>query len=343
MNNKILTTISGSLPKPNWLAEPEKLWSPWLLEGEELKEGKRKAIKIAVNNQINSGLSIIGDGEQTRQHFVTTFIEHLSGVDFNNKKIVRIRNRYDASVPVVFGDIVRERSVFVEDAKYLRSLTKLPIKYTLPGPMTMVDTLYDDYYQSREKFAEKLAEVLNHEAQELVDAGVDYIQCDEPAVNVFFDEVKDWGIKILEKAANNLKAKTIVHICYGYGIEANINWKNSLGNEWRQYENVFPLLAKSKIDQISLECQNSKVPMDLIELLKGKKILVGAIDVATKKIETPEQVANILRNATKFAEPKNILGCTNCGLVTFSQEVANAKMKSLALGAQIVNNEFGLE
>ena len=343
MSNKILTTISGSLPKPNWLAEPEKLWSPWLLQGEELKKGKKDAIKIAVDNQINSGLSIIGDGEQTRQHFVTTFIEHLTGVDFNNKKIVRIRNRYDASVPVVVSDIRREKSVFVDDAKYLRSLTKLPIKYTLPGPMTMVDTLYDEYYKSREKLAEKFAEVLNKEAKELEDAGVDYIQFDEPAFNVFFDEVKDWGIKVLEKAASNLKSTTIVHICYGYGIDANINWKNSLGNEWRQYEHVFPLLAKSKIDQISLECQNSKVPMDLIALLKDKKVLVGAIDVATKIVETPEQVANILRKATKFAEPKNILGCTNCGLVTFSQEVANAKMRSLSLGADILNNELGLK
>ena len=343
MSNKILTTISGSLPKPNWLAEPEKLWSPWLLQGEELKKGKKDAIKIAVDNQINSGLSIIGDGEQTRQHFVTTFIEHLTGVDFKNKKIVRIRNRYDASVPVVVSDIRREKSVFVDDAKYLRSLTKLPIKYTLPGPMTMVDTLYDEYYKSREKLAEKFAKVLNEEAKELENAGVDYIQFDEPAFNVFFDEVKDWGIKVLEKAASNLKSTTIVHICYGYGIDANINWKNSLGNEWRQYEHVFPLLAKSKIDQISLECQNSKVPMDLIALLKGKKVLVGAIDVATKIVETPEQVANILRKATKFAEPKNILGCTNCGLVTFSQEVANAKMRSLSLGADILNNELGLK
>ena len=343
MSNKILTTISGSLPKPNWLAEPEKLWSPWLLQGDELKKGKKDAIKIAVDNQINSGLCIIGDGEQTRQHFVTTFIEHLTGVDFKNKKIVRIRNRYDASVPVVVSDIRREKSVFVDDAKYLRSLTKLPIKYTLPGPMTMVDTLYDEYYKSREKLAEKFAEVLNKEAKELEDAGVDYIQFDEPAFNVFFDEVKDWGIKVLEKAASNLKSTTIVHICYGYGIDANINWKNSLGNEWRQYEHVFPLLAKSKIDQISLECQNSKVPMDLIALLKGKKVLVGAIDVATKIVETPEQVANILRKATKFAEPKNILGCTNCGLVTFSQEVANAKMRSLSLGADILNKELGLK
>jgi len=343
MKHKILTTISGSLPKPNWLAEPEKLWSPWLLEGEELIKGKKEAIKLAVNNQLNSGLSIIGDGEQTRQHFVTTFIEHLSGVDFKNKKTVRIRNRYDAKVPVVIDNISREKSVFVEDAKYVRSLTNLPIKYTLPGPMTMVDTLYDDYYKSREKLAEKFAEVLNKEAKELVDAGVDYIQFDEPAFNVFFDEVKDWGINILEKAASNLKAKTIVHICYGYGIEANINWKNSLGEEWRQYENVFPLLKKSKIDQVSLECQNSRVPMNLIELLRGKKILVGAIDVASKKVETPEQVADILRQATKYAEPKNILGCTNCGLVTFSQEIANAKMQSLALGAKILNQELGFE
>jgi len=314
-----------------------------LLQGDELKKGKKDAIKIAVDNQINSGLSIIGDGEQTRQHFVTTFIEHLTGVDFKNKKIVRIRNRYDASVPVVVSDIRREKSVFVDDAKYLRSLTKLPIKYTLPGPMTMVDTLYDEYYKSREKLAEKFAKVLNEEAKELENAGVDYIQFDEPAFNGFFDEVKDWGIKVLEKAASNLKSTTIVHICYGYGIDANINWKNSLGNEWRQYEHVFPLLAKSKIDQISLECQNSKVPMDLIALLKGKKVLVGAIDVATKIVETPEQVANILRKATKFAEPKNILGCTNCGLVTFSQEVANAKMRSLSLGADILNNELGLK
>ena len=213
MSNKILTTISGSLPKPNWLAEPEKLWSPWLLQGEELKKGKKDAIKIAVDNQINSGLSIIGDGEQTRQHFVTTFIEHLTGVDFKNKKIVRIRNRYDASVPVVVSDIRREKSVFVDDAKYLRAGTKLPIKDTLPGPMTMVDTLYDEYYKSREKLAEKFAEVLNKESKELEDAGVDYIQFDEPAFNVFFDEVKDWGIKVLEKAASNLKSTTSVHIC----------------------------------------------------------------------------------------------------------------------------------
>jgi 5-methyltetrahydropteroyltriglutamate--homocysteine methyltransferase len=343
MKHKILTTISGSLPKPNWLAEPEKLWSPWLLEGEELINGKKEAIKLAVNNQLNSGLSIIGDGEQTRQHFVTTFIEHLSGVDFKNKKIVRIRDRYDAKVPVVIGNIFREKSVFVKDAKYLRSLTNLPIKYTLPGPMTMVDTLYDDYYKSREKLAEKFAEVLNQEAKELEDAGVNYIQFDEPAFNVFFNEVKEWGINILEKAASNLKAKTIVHICYGYGIEANINWKNSLGEEWRQYENVFPLLKKSKIDQVSLECQNSRVPMNLIELLRGKKILVGAIDVASKKVETPEQVADILREATKYAEPQNILGCTNCGLITFSKEIANAKMQALALGAKILNQELGFE
>lgn len=338
----IQTCISGSLPKPEWLAEPEKLWSPWLLDGEKLIEGKKKAITIAVEEQLKSGISIIADGEQTRQHFVTTFIENLSGVDFKNKKKVRIRDRYDADVPVVFEEVKRLKPVYVHDARYLRTQTKLPIKYTLPGPMTMVDTLYDDYYKSREKLALQFAEILNSEAKELEAAGVNYIQFDEPAFNVFFDDVKHWGIRCLEKAAQGLKCKTVVHICYGYGIEANINWKKTLGNEWRQYENIFPLLAKSKINQISLECQNSKVPIDLIKLLKGKDVLVGSIDVATKEIETPEQVYKTLKKALEFVEAKNLYACTNCGMVNLPKHVANEKMKSLAGGAKLLSKELGI-
>jgi len=337
---KIPTTISGSLPKPFWLAESAKLWGKWKLKGKELELAKFDAMKIVVSDQLQAGISIITDGEQTREHFVTTFIEHLSGVDFKKRKIMRIRDRYDASVPVVTNKIVRKKSVFVNDAKLLRSLTKLPIKFTLPGPMTMVDTLYDDYYKSREKLAWRFAEVLNDEAKELSKAGVDIIQFDEPAFNVFFDEVKDWGIDTLERATKNIISKTAVHICYGYGIEANINWKNSLGKEWRQYENVFPLLSKSKINQISLECINSKVPMELISLLKGKDILVGAIDVGTNKVETPREVANVLKKALKYTNFKHLYASTNCGLVTFSREVANAKLKALVEGANLFSKEL---
>jgi len=343
MSQRIKTAISGSLPKPAWLAEPEKLWAPWQLQGEALEQAKADAMRLAVDDQLRAGITVIGDGEQTRQHFVTTFIEHLSGVDFINRRTVRIRNRYDADVPVVIDKVVRTKSVFVEDAKRLRKLTKGPIKFTLPGPMTMIDTLFDDYYKSREKLAWAFAEILNQEALELAAAGIDIVQFDEPAFNVFFDEVRDWGVKTLERAAQGLSCKSAVHICYGYGIEANIKWKQGLGEEWRQYEHVFPLLANSTIDQVSLECQNSRVPMELIAMLKGKDVMVGAIDVATSTVETPEQVADVLRRALKYVDVKHIHGCTNCGLVTLPRDIAAAKLQALAAGADLLSKELGLD
>ena len=287
MKKLLPTSTAGSLPKPSWLAEPEKLWSPWKLQDEELISGKHDALRISLQEQTNAGIDIVGDGEQTRQHFVTTFIEHLNGVDFENRENVKIRDRYNASVPTVVGPVSRPNSVFVEDAKLLRQQTEQPIKWALPGPMTMVDTLYDNHYKSREKLAREFAKILNQEAKELEAVGIDIIQFDEPAFNVFFDEVNEWGIDCLEEAINGLKCETAVHICYGYGIKENTDWKNTLGSEWRQYEEVFPKLQQSNIDFISLECHNSRVPIELLELVRGKKVMVGAIDVASNTIETP--------------------------------------------------------
>jgi 5-methyltetrahydropteroyltriglutamate--homocysteine methyltransferase len=322
-----LTTIAGSLPKPSWLAPPRELWAPWRLEGELLAEGKRDAVRLALADQQEGGIDIVSDGEQTRRHFVTTFIEALKGVDFEHKKTVRIRKRYDADVPVVVGAVERTHPVFVEDAKFLRAQTKKPVKFTLPGPMTMVDTM-------------QFAVILNAEAREIAAAGVNVVQFDEPAFNVYMDEVRDWGMAALEKAAAGLKCKTAVHICYGYGIKANIDWKKTLGSQWRQYESTFPLLAKSKIDQISLECANSKVPLEFLGLLKGKDVMVGAIDVATDKVETPEQVASTIRAAMKYVDPVRLFPCTNCGMVPLSREVAVAKLKALGEGAAIVRREL---
>jgi len=333
--NKIETTISGSLPKPNWIASTGKLWSPWKLSADALELGKLSATQSAVQDQLKAGLSIITDGEQSRQHFVTTFIENLSGVNFKKRKIVRIRDRYDASVPTVVGPVSRKKPVFIKFAKFLRNLSSKPIKFSLPGPMTMVDTLYDNFYKSREKLAWRFAEVLNEEAKELEKAGVDYIQFDEPAFNVFFDEVRKWGIKTLERAAKNLRSKTVVHICYGYGIKANNDWKKTLGSEWRQYEKIFPLLNKSKIDQISLECMNSKVPLDLLSLLKNKKILAGVIDVATNKVETPKKIFELIKKITHFVKPKQLSCCTNCGMITLPPKIAQRKMESMVQGAKI--------
>lgn len=334
------TSTAGSLPKPSWLAEPEQLWSPWKLEGEQLLDAKRDALSLSLHEQLQAGIDIVSDGEQTRQHFVTTFIEHLEGVDFEKRETVRIRNRYDASVPSVVGAVARKKPVFVDDAKFLRSQTKQPIKWALPGPMTMIDTLYDAHYKSREKLAWEFAKILNQEALELEAAGVDIIQFDEPAFNVFFDEVNDWGIATLERALEGLKCETAVHICYGYGIKANTDWKKTLGSEWRQYEAVFPKLQKSKIDIVSLECQNSHVPMDLIELIRGKKVMVGAIDVATNQIETPEQVADTLRKALQFVDADKLYPSTNCGMAPLSRQVAQGKLNALSAGAAIVRQEL---
>ncbi|MAD89406.1 MAG: 5-methyltetrahydropteroyltriglutamate--homocysteine methyltransferase [Pseudoalteromonas sp.] len=334
------TSTAGSLPKPSWLAQPEVLWSPWKLSGQELIDGKHDALRVSLQEQYQTGLDIVSDGEQTRQHFVTTFIEHLDGVDFENRRTVKIRDRYDASVPTVYGPVSRQKPVFVDDAKFLRAQTDKPIKWALPGPMTMVDTLFDDHYKSREKLAWEFAVILNQEAKELEAAGVDIIQFDEPAFNVFFEEVNEWGIKCLERAIEGLNCETAVHICYGYGIKANTDWKKTLGSEWRQYEEVFPKLQQSNIDIISLECHNSRVPIELLSLIRGKKVMVGAIDVATNTIETPEEVANTLREALRYVDADKLYPSTNCGLAPLAREVARGKLTALAQGAEIVRNEL---
>jgi 5-methyltetrahydropteroyltriglutamate--homocysteine methyltransferase len=340
MSYLLQTTIAGSLPKPAWLAQPSTLWAPWLLEGDALAEGKHDAVRLVVRDQERAGIDIISDGEQTRRHFVTTFLEHLDGVDFQHKRTVRIRNRYDADVPVVVGAVARKQPVFVDDAKFLRSATARKVKYTLPGPMTMVDTLFDAHYRSREKLAWAFAEILNEEALAIEATGVDVIQFDEPAFNVYFDEVRDWGIATLERAARGLSCTTAVHICYGYGIKANNDWKQTLGAEWRQYENTFPLLARSSIRQVSLECANSHVPIDLIALLQGKDVLVGCIDVASERIESPEDVAQTIRQALRFIPADRLYPCTNCGMVPLTREVARGKLEALGAGAALVRREL---
>lgn len=342
MSALLPTAIVGSLPKPSWLAQPETLWSPWRLQGDALVEGKEDALRIAVQDQRDGGIDIISDGEQTRQHFVTTFIEHLSGVDFEQRETVRIRDRYDASVPTVVGAVGREKPVFVDDARFLRQQTDRPIKWALPGPMTMIDTLYDRHYKSREKLAWEFATILNQEARELEAAGVDIIQFDEPSFNVFFDEVQDWGVAALERAAEGLRAETVVHICYGYGIKANTDWKATLGSEWRQYEESFPLLQRSAIDIVSLECHHSHVPMELIELIRGKKVMLGAIDVANEAIESPEEVADTLRNALEFVDADKLIPSTNCGMAPLPRQVARGKLGALSAGTNIVRQELAV-
>ncbi len=335
------TTIAGSLPKPSWLAGPEELWAPWLLEGEDLVEAQRDAVRIVLQEQQHAGIDIVTDGEQTRRHFVTTFIEGLDGVDHDHRATVKIRNRYEASVPRVVGPVSRSHPVYVNDARFLVGETSRPVKYQLPGPMTMADTLADEYFGDREQLAMEFAAILNEEAKGLAAAGVSVIQFDEPAFNVYMDDVKTWGIRALERAARDLTCKTAVHICYGYGIEANIRWKEGLGDQWRQYEDTFPVLAESTIDQVSLEVANSHVPIELLGLLDGKDVMVGVIDVATLEVETPEEVADVIRAAMEYVPVERMVPCTNCGMVPLPRHVARAKMQALGAGAALVRQDLG--
>lgn len=330
------TTIAGSLPKPTWLSTRDQLWAGWLHEDEALVEAKRDAVRIAVAEQVAAGIDIVTDGEQTRQHFVTTFIEGLDGVDAVDRETVQIRRRYDASVPRVVGEVSRNRPVFVDDARYLRSITDHPIKMQLPGPMTMVDTLKDDFYRDRPALAMIFAGALNEEAREMSDAGVDVIQFDEPAFNVFLDEVGSWGIDALEAAIDGVEATTAVHICYGYGVKANIDWKRGLGPEWCQYEVTFPVLAESAIDQVSLEIAGSNVPLDVLELLGDKSVQAGVIDVASDRVETPEEVAALISRVLERVSEERVYPSTNCGMVPLGRQLTLAKLEALAAGAALV-------
>ncbi len=329
-------TIAGSLPKPAWLAEPEKLWAPWKHEGAALQAAKEDAALVWLKLQEDAGLDILTDGEQFRMHFVHGFMEHLTGIDWQKKTKMGIRNnRYVVDVPTVTSAIQRPRDVHVSDAAFARAHTKRELKITLPGPMTICDTVADGHYGRRADMAMAFADVLNQEARALQAAGVDVIQFDEPAFNVFMDEVNDWGVPALERAAAGLTCATAVHICYGYGIEANVKWKETLGDQWRQYETIFPALNRSRIGQVSLEAAGSKVPLSLIRLLPDKQILVGVIDVASSVVETPEQVAATLDSALAFADKERVQACTNCGLAPLPKAVAEAKLAALGAGAAL--------
>jgi 5-methyltetrahydropteroyltriglutamate--homocysteine methyltransferase len=336
------STVAGSLPKPSWLAEPNKLWPQWRLQGEELAAAKLDATLLAVKWQEDAGIDIVCDGEMSRQHFVHGFLEYVDGIDFAHKVEMGIRaDRYKAMVPVVRGELKLKGRVHQAEARHARAHTNRKLKITLPGPMTIADTIADSYYGDKVKMAMAFAGLLSQEARALEKDGVDVIQFDEPAFNVFMDDVGGWGIEAMHRAIDGLRCKTAVHICYGYGIKANIDWKNSLGEEWRQYGKFFPALAKSRIGQVSLECINSRVPLKLLSLLDGKDVLVGVIDVATDKVETQEQVAQVIGEVIKVVPKEKVIACTNCGMAPMRRDIAEAKLKVLGAGAALARQKFG--
>ncbi|WP_022722238.1 methionine synthase [Rhodopseudomonas sp. B29] len=336
------TTIAGSLPKPEWLAEPNKLWAPWKPTGPDLVRAKRDATILAVKIQEDAGIDIVTEGEQARQHFVHGFLEAVDGIDFANKVEMGIRNdRYKAMVPQVTAPLRLKGRVHEFEALIARAHTGNKIKFTLPGPMTIIDTIADRFYGDRVKMAFAFAALLNQEALALQADGIDMIQFDEPAFNVYMSEAADWGVEALQRAAEGLTCATAVHICYGYGIKANTDWKETLGAEWRQYEQIFPAIDKSPIQQVAIECRNSKVPLDLLSLLPNKIVQAGVIDVASDQVETAEDVCATLEAVMKHVPKSNIIATTNCGMAPMFRDIAEAKLVALGAGAELARQRFG--
>ena len=339
------TTITGSLPKPPWLAPPGvHLIQEWSVPPDRLAEAQDDAVRLAIADQEQAGIDIVTDGEQRRRHYIWGFVEGLTGIDtrvLGRKKTRGGRYSSDLiSVARITGEIRRPRPVLVDALRFAKAHTRRPVKVTLPGPMTIVDSLLDEHYgEDARKLAARFAAVLNAEARDLTAAGADIIQFDEPCFNIYIDQVAEWGIETLEWCLDGVHATTAVHICYGYGIPVALAWK-AQNREWGHYAVTLPLLAKSRVDQVSVECAASGVDVSVISALKGKDVMLGVIDVGTDEVESPELVAARIRKALPYVDPDRLYPCSDCGMVPRPRSVARAKMKALAKGAAIVQKEL---
>jgi 5-methyltetrahydropteroyltriglutamate--homocysteine methyltransferase len=340
IDNPVRATIVGSLPKPSWLAAPGELFPPWRLEGDRLEEGQEDAVRVWVSTQEQAGLDTITDGEQRRRHYIWGFFQGLEGIDTVNLAMRAQRaQRYHkeiAAARLVSGPEYKG-PIFVEALRATLAMATRPVKVTLPGPMTIVDSLVDTIGgRSEAQLAMRFAELLNLEARALADAGAAVIQFDEPCFNVYVDKVKDWGIEAMERAAASVAAKKAVHICYGYGTPDVKRWKNA-NRDWSHYEHTLPLLAKSTIDQVSVETAASGVDVGVVELLRGKDVLLGVVDVGTESVESADTVARRLHAALRYADPGHLYACTDCGMLPLSRGTAEGKLRALAAGAALVN------
>ena len=285
------TTLAGSLPKPIWLAEPEKLWAPWKLQGEALEAGKRDATILSVKLQEDAGLDIVGDGEQARVHFVHGFLANLDGIDFAKKTIMGIRNnRYEAEVPTVTGPIRRKGPVEVSDLVFLKKHTRRKAKITLPGPFTMAQQAQDDYYKDEEALAMAFAAAVNEEMQDLRKAGADVIQLDEPWLQARPERAARYGVKAINRALQGIPRTTVVHLCFGYA--AAVSSKPS-------GYSFLPQLADTAASQISIEAAQPRLDVSVLGELKGKTVMFGVIDLGTEQVETPQAVAERIGAALK--------------------------------------------
>jgi len=336
------TTLVGSYPQPEWLIDRKKLagrFPPrvrarelWRVEHSFLQEAQDDATVLAIRAQEEAGLDIITDGEIRRESYSNRFATALEGVDIDNPGSALDRSGHPNPVPRVVGKIRRKHAVEIQDLLFLKKNTKKLVKMTVPGPFTMSQQAQNDFYKSEEEAAMDYAAAVNAEIKDLFAAGADIVQVDEPYMQARPEKARQYGLKALNRALENVSGVTAVHICFGY---AAIIHQRPSGYSF------LPELAGCSCQQVSIETAQSNLDCSVLGSLPTKKIMVGCIDLADMTVETPQKVVERVKKALKHVKPENVILAPDCGMKYLPREVAFGKMKAMVEGAKLLRAELG--
>ncbi|MCW5747361.1 MAG: 5-methyltetrahydropteroyltriglutamate--homocysteine methyltransferase [Alphaproteobacteria bacterium] len=336
------TTVVGSYPQPDWLVNREMLSKMvprtrvkelWRVPERYLKQAQDDATLLAIRDMERAGIDIITDGEMRRESYSNHFATALQGVD--NEKPAEITNRRGQKtlVPRIVGKIQRTQAVEVRDMQFLRANTNRPAKITLPGPFTMGQQVKDDFYGDPVAMCMDYAQAVNEEARELVKAGADVIQLDEPWLRNNPEEAKRYAVQVINRALEGITVPTVVHLCFGYAAVVP-------GLSKPTGYSFLPELADTIAQQISIESAQPKIDLGVLKDLAPKKVVLGVLDLNDPEVETPQKVAERIRAGLKFLPPEKLLPAPDCGMKYLPRETAFGKLKALAQGTEIVRREL---
>jgi 5-methyltetrahydropteroyltriglutamate--homocysteine methyltransferase len=334
------TSLVGSYPQPEWLIDRARLSTQvprvraddlWRVAPEHLEAAQDDATILAIRDQERAGLDIITDGEQRRESYSNRFATALDGVDVERPGTTLSRTGKPIAVPRVVGPIRRLRPVGVRDLAVLRANTGGAVKATVPGPFTLSKQAQDDFYGDAEAMALDYAAALNAEIKDLFAAGADIVQIDEPWMQQHPADARRYGLKALDRALAGVTGTVAVHLCFGYA---------ALVHDKPSGYSFLPELENSKAQQVSIEAAQPGLDCRILQALPSKTIILGVIDLADMKVETPATVAGRIRRALDFVPAERLVIAPDCGMKYLPRPVAFAKMQAMADGAALVRREL---
>src|SRR5919197_5636910 len=330
------TTLVGSYPQPEWLIDRQQLagrFPPrvrakelWRVPAPYLAEAQDDASVLAIRAQEQAGLDIITDGEIRRESYSNRFATALEGIDIDNPGTALDRSGHPNPVPRVVGPIARRHPVQVRDMQFLRAHTRRTAKMTVPGPFTMSQQAQDDYYGSPDALGAAYADAVREEILDLLAAGADVVQIDEPYMQARPEAARAYGLDVLRRATDGVDGTLAVHICFGYA---------AIIHERPSAYSFLPELAATEVAQVSIETAQSGLDLGVLDSLASKTIILGALDLSTDEVETPETVAGRIARAFPHAEPGRLIAAPDCGMKYLSRDAAYGKLEALVEGARL--------